>query len=86
MPPTEWQRLAALTQVERPFPRESTVVALFEATALAQPERPAVVCGDQALTYRELNQRANRLARRLIALGVGRETLVAICAERSPEL
>ena len=43
----------------------------------------ALVCGDERLTYRELNRRANQLAHHLQALGVGPETLVGICVDRT---
>ncbi|MGH7797422.1 MAG: amino acid adenylation domain-containing protein [Candidatus Binatia bacterium] len=59
---------------------------LFEAQAARTPDAVALVCEDRQLTYRELNERANSLARRLRALGVGPEALVGICAERSLEL
>ena len=41
------------------------------------------MCGDRQLTYRELNARANRLARALLARGLGREGVVAVVAERN---
>ena len=50
------------------------------------PEAVAVQFGAEFLTYRQLNERANQLAWRLRALGVGAETLVGICMERSLEL
>ncbi|MFL6332078.1 MAG: amino acid adenylation domain-containing protein [Pyrinomonadaceae bacterium] len=59
---------------------------LIEGRAAESPEAAAVAFEDLRLTYGELNRRANRLARRLRALGVGPEVLVAICLERSPEL
>ncbi len=59
---------------------------LFEGAAAATPDAPAVVYEGEALSYDELNRRANRLAHRLRALGVERETLVALCLERSTEL
>src|SRR4029079_17220250 len=46
----------------------------------------AVVFGEQRLSYRELNERANKLARYLQRLGVGPESLVGICIERSAEM
>ena len=49
------------------------------------PNAPAVVAGGSMLTYADLDTRANRLANRLIELGVGRETVVALCLGRSPE-
>ncbi|HXT39726.1 MAG TPA: amino acid adenylation domain-containing protein [Candidatus Angelobacter sp.] len=59
---------------------------LFEAQTARTPDAPALVCGTQRLSYGELNQRANQLARQLHDLGVGRESLVGICAERSPAM
>ena len=56
---------------------------LFERQAEGAPDAIAVVCGDQQLSYGELDERANRLARYLRALGVNPGTLVGICLERS---
>ena len=50
------------------------------------PDAVAVVFEDRQLTYRDLNVQANRLAHHLIELGVGPETLVGLCVERSPEM
>ncbi len=58
----------------------------FQAQALAHPERIAAQCGRQALSYDELNRRANRWAHRLIECGVGPESRVAICLDRSCEM
>ena len=58
---------------------------LFEAQVARTPGAAALVFGRSQLTYDELNQRANRLARRLIQQGVGPETIVGIAIERSPE-
>ncbi|KAB2345062.1 non-ribosomal peptide synthetase [Actinomadura rudentiformis] len=55
---------------------------LFERQVAATPDAPAVRHGARTFTYRELNSRANRLARRLIALGVGPEDLVGIALPR----
>ncbi|HUY12928.1 MAG TPA: non-ribosomal peptide synthetase [Terriglobia bacterium] len=68
------------------YPRDKTVAELFEEVAAACPESIAVVFGGQQLTYAELNQRANRLAHRLRRMGVGAETMVGCCIERSLEL
>jgi amino acid adenylation domain-containing protein len=59
---------------------------LFEAQAERTPEAIAVVCGDHQLTYQELNRSANRLADYLCEQGVGAETLVGLCLERSLEM
>ena len=58
----------------------------FEAQAAAQPDAPALVFEGEALSYGELEARANQLARHLRGLGVGPDARVAICAERSLEL
>ncbi len=59
---------------------------LFERKAAQTPDALAVVQQDNQLTYRELNQRANHLARYLQQLGVGPEKLVGLCMERSPDM
>lgn len=59
---------------------------LFEAEAAATPDAPAVLVESQMLSYGQLNARANRLARRLVSMGVGRGSLVGVCMERSPEV
>jgi amino acid adenylation domain-containing protein len=58
---------------------------MFEAQAARTPDAPALVSGDARVTYRELNERANSLARYLRARGVGAEARVAICMERTAE-
>jgi amino acid adenylation domain-containing protein len=58
----------------------------FAQQARRVPQRPAVVCEEERLTYGELDAAAERLARRLRALGVGPESRVAILAARSPRL
>ena len=59
---------------------------LFEAQAKETPDNVALVYGEDSLTYRELDCRANQLARRLRSLGVVPEVPVGICMERSVEL
>ena len=56
---------------------------LFEQQAGTAPEAIAVISGTERLTYRQLNWRANQLAHHLRALGVGPDTPVALCLERS---
>ncbi|HSU13028.1 non-ribosomal peptide synthetase, partial [Longimicrobium sp.] len=76
----EWNR------TEAPYPAGRCIHQLFEAQAERTPDAPAVVFAGRTLTYRELDERANRLARHLIRLGVGPEVRVGLCLERSPEL
>lgn len=59
---------------------------LFEVQVNRTPDNIALVYENHSLTYRELNHRADRLAHLLRSRGVGLETPVAICMERSPEL
>jgi len=68
------------------YPRERCVHQLFEAQAVAQPQALAVQFNGQTLSYGELNRRANRLAHRLIAAGVGPDVLVAVHVERSLDI
>jgi len=68
------------------YPHDRCIHELFEAQAAARPDATALVFGCEHLTYRELNERANRLARVLRGLGVGPDVLVAMYLERSPEL
>ncbi|MDQ1039010.1 amino acid adenylation domain-containing protein/non-ribosomal peptide synthase protein (TIGR01720 family) [Streptomyces sp. V3I8] len=64
---------------------EATIAALFGRQAAATPDAAAVVFGDITLTYRELDARANRLARVLAARGVGQESVVGLALPRSQE-
>ena len=59
---------------------------LFEAQVARTPEATASICGKTHLTYRQLNERSNQLAYYLRAAGVGPETRVGICVERSLDL
>ena len=73
-------------QTFRAYPADSCIHELFEQQARNTPATCALVHGEVQWSYRELNTRANRLARRLSELGVGAESRVGLCAERSPEL
>jgi amino acid adenylation domain-containing protein len=68
------------------YPAGLRVHAVFEAQAARAPGALALVSGDEELTYAALNARANRLAHRLRALGVGPDARVAVCVERGPEM
>nr|WP_309245933.1 non-ribosomal peptide synthase/polyketide synthase [Bacillus glycinifermentans] len=68
------------------YPKDKTIHQLFEEQAEKTPELTAVVFGDDKLTYRELNEKSNQLARYLREKGVGPDTIVAIMAERSLEM
>ncbi|MGG4197323.1 amino acid adenylation domain-containing protein, partial [Paenibacillus jamilae] len=68
------------------LPAEGTLHKLFEKQAAKTPDTVAVVFEDHQLTYSELNERANRLARTLRAAGVEADRLVGIMAEPSLEM
>jgi amino acid adenylation domain-containing protein len=72
------------TQVD--YPRDRCIHQWFEAQAQRTPDAVALVFEDQQLTYRELNERANRLAHLLQANGVGPEVPVGVAVERSVEM
>ncbi|MFB9753554.1 amino acid adenylation domain-containing protein, partial [Paenibacillus hodogayensis] len=75
----EWSGSAAI----RP---EACLPELFGKQAALRPDAVAVVCGDEALTYGELNRSANRLAHWLIGQGVGPEQVVALALPRKADL
>ncbi|WP_257126332.1 non-ribosomal peptide synthetase [Paenibacillus polymyxa] len=68
------------------FPRGKTLIQLFEEQAERIPDAAAISLNEQELTYRELNERVNRLARTLRSHGISKGRLVAIMAERSIEM
>ncbi len=63
----------------------ANIADLFEHCADAVPDRIAVACGDRQLTYRELDERTNRLAHHLASLGVGKDDHVGLYARNSIE-
>ncbi|SFQ71862.1 amino acid adenylation domain-containing protein [Variovorax sp. OK605] len=82
----ERANLVAWTENTRRHEGSQPVHRQIEAHAKSKPLAPALVFGDEALSYSELNARANKLAHRLTALGVRQDTLVGICVERSTEM
>ena len=90
-------RLPLLTERERhrivvewndtahPSP-DVTIPELVAAAAERDPNKIAIVCGPRTMSYGELERSANQLAHHLQAVGAGRETLVGVSLERSPEL
>ena len=87
LPPEERRRMVVeWNGTGRDYPPEKCLPELFEAQVRRTPDAVAVEFEDQSLTYQELDQRANQLARHLIKLGVRPETRVALCLERSLEM
>ncbi|MFD7665829.1 amino acid adenylation domain-containing protein [Streptomyces sp. NPDC059788] len=84
--PAERRRaLVEWNDTARPLPAAS-LPGLWAAQAAATPDRPAVTADGRTLTYAELDERSDRLARRLIRRGAGPETFVALLLPRSTEL
>jgi len=80
------QILVDWNATETEFPRDRPLAAMFEDRAAASPHSIAVEYGERTLTYADLNDRANQLAHHLQSLGIGRESRVGVCLERSPEM
>src|SRR5579863_7189917 len=86
LPEVERQKLLVeFNQTEKSFPL-TFAHQRFEVEAEKNPNAVAVKCGSTALTYRDLDQRANKLAHYLRGIGVGPEIPVALCLERSVEM
>ena len=80
------QLLEGFNDTDVDFPKDTTIVDLFQQRADSAPEAIAVVSGGEQLTYRELDQRTNQLARYLGEQGAGPNALVGICIERGIEM
>ncbi|TQR90639.1 AMP-binding protein, partial [Paenibacillus ottowii] len=75
-----WGNTAAI------YPSEQTIHGLFESQTAQTPEQTALFFEGEQLTYRELNERANRLARTLRSQGVTKDRLVGLMTERSVDM
>ncbi|MGH8583366.1 MAG: amino acid adenylation domain-containing protein [Gammaproteobacteria bacterium] len=78
--------LGAWNRSDTPYPRERRVDQMVMECAQRSPHALAVVAADARLTYVELDRKANRLAHYLRGLGVGAESPVGICLERTADL
>jgi amino acid adenylation domain-containing protein len=84
--PEEGALLNSFHGTELLYPRELGIHQLFERQAALTPEGTALVCGDKSLTYRELNERADRLAAALLRRGTWANKLIALLVPRSLEM
>ncbi|WP_339102103.1 amino acid adenylation domain-containing protein [Pseudomonas sp. G166] len=80
------QLLVKFNATEADYPQQQTIHGLFEEQVQRTPDAVAVIRGEQRLTYRELNVRANRLAHYLRKQGVKPDSRVAICVERGIDM
>lgn len=85
-PAERYQLLIEWNNTESAYPDNTSVHQLVEAQVERTPDAIALILEDQELSYQELNRRANQLAHYLQRLGVGPETIVALCFERSFEM
>jgi amino acid adenylation domain-containing protein/non-ribosomal peptide synthase protein (TIGR01720 family) len=83
---SERRLVSGWSAAPRDYPREASIAGLFERQVERAPDRVAVTFEGRPLTYGELNLRANRLARHLMARGVGPEVRVGTCLERTPDM
>ncbi|MCE3199502.1 amino acid adenylation domain-containing protein [Paenibacillus sonchi] len=82
----EWtERVHSYNATQAPYPYDKTICQLFEEQAEKTPDAVAVTCKNEHLTYKQLNEKANQLARFLIEKGVGRETIVGLLTAHSLE-
>ncbi|MBD0258174.1 MAG: amino acid adenylation domain-containing protein, partial [Cytophagales bacterium] len=78
--------LADFNDTRAAYPGEKTIADLWEEQAARVPDAVAVVCGDEQCTYRQLDERANKLAHYLQKQGLAAQQLVGVCLKRSPQL
>ncbi|MGC4984749.1 amino acid adenylation domain-containing protein [Streptomyces sp. DT193] len=82
----EREQLLARTDATAAAAPAATIPQLFESQAARTPDAPALACDGRTLTYRELDERANALARELIRRGAGPEDLVVLALPRTEDL
>ncbi|HET9920658.1 MAG TPA: non-ribosomal peptide synthetase [Ktedonobacteraceae bacterium] len=83
---SEQLQLAVWNATQQEYPHNTYVPQLVAMQAARMPQAMAVIADEQALSYWELNRRANQLAHYLQTLGVGANVLVGICVERSVDM
>jgi amino acid adenylation domain-containing protein len=86
LPQERIQLLEDFNETKTDYSAAKNVVHLFEEQVTKSPGSIAIIFEAQQLTYKELNQRANELARYLVSKGVQKDALVPICIERSNEM
>lgn len=68
---------------EATYPRDQSVIDLFESQVRRRPDAVAVIVGDRSWSYRQVSEQVDRIAARLQALGLGAGDLVGVCTSRS---
>jgi amino acid adenylation domain-containing protein len=80
------QLLAEMNRTAVDYPADITLPQLFEARVASSPDSTALVCGERALTYAELDAASNRLARELLGRGLAPGARVGVFLDRSTDL
>ncbi|QHS63325.1 non-ribosomal peptide synthetase [Chitinophaga agri] len=79
-------RIAQVKEAVLAYPADKTVGEMFSRQAMSTPDATALSCEDTTLSYAELDAWSNRLAAYLVQLGVGAESLIPVCIDRSADL
>jgi aspartate racemase len=85
-PAQQHQQVEQWNQTQSDFPAHLCLHQFFEQQVVRSPDALALISQDAQFSYRKLNERANQLAHHLLSLGVGPESIIGICLERSPLL
>lgn len=80
------QLLVDFNSTQTEYDRDRTIHELFQAQAGKTPDEKALILGNEFMTYRELDEKTNRLAKKLQEKGVGREVIVGLMTTRSTEM
>lgn len=78
--------LRKFNETEVVYDKDATVIELFENKVLEFPDKVALISNGKKLTYKELNERANMLARKMISAGIQSKDIIGIMLNRSPEM
>lgn len=73
-------------QTQLKYNESETVIQLFEKQVEKTPEKVAIISNGKKLTYKELNEKANQLARHMIKFGAKKQDIIGIMINRSPEM
>ena len=65
------------------YPKDKTIVELFEEQVEKKPDNIAVVFEDQKLTYKELNEKSNQLANYLLSIGINQNSIITVCMSKN---
>ena len=85
--PDEKQKLVTqFNKTELKYDTKETVISLFEKQVEKTPEKIAVISNGQKLTYKQLNEKSNRLAKEMQEKGVKQKDIIGIMLNRSPEM